>query len=145
MLPGIVQQAMHWQGPYPPPDAVERYERVLPGTFNRLITMAEQLQAAQIAQSDKVIDLTHAENKRGHWLGASTTVLAMAAALGCVALNQPWIALAFVSVPVMAVAKALVETAKKSAGTDLIKAATDSMPAAVAEQAQASQDGSAAT
>jgi uncharacterized membrane protein len=134
-LPGIVQQqAQHWQGPYPPPDAVERYERVLPGTFNRLITMAEQLQAAQIEQSGRIIDLTHAENKRGHWLGFSSTVIAMAGAVVCVWMNAPWLAVAFLSVPVMAVGQALVETAKKSTGTDLIKAAAQTVPAIPSER-----------
>src|SRR6516164_4459803 len=55
-LSGILQQSLHWQGPYPSPDAVERYERVQPGTFDRLIKMAEQLQAAQIQQSATALD-----------------------------------------------------------------------------------------
>ena len=126
MLPGIVQQqAVHWQGPYPPPEAVERYERVLPGTFNRLITMAEQLQAAQIVQSNKALDYTHSTNTRGQWLGFVATALAMIGALGCVALGQPLVAGAFLSVPVLAVAKALVETVKRPTGKDIIQAATE--------------------
>jgi hypothetical protein len=63
-------------------------ERVLPGTFNRLITMAENLQAAQISQSIKVLDLTHATNTRGQWLGFAATILAMGGALGCVAASS---------------------------------------------------------
>src|SRR5947208_2283302 len=40
-----------WQGQYPPPESVEHYEKVLPGSFDRMIAMAERLQAAQIDES----------------------------------------------------------------------------------------------
>jgi hypothetical protein len=46
VLPGFqpiaAQQTMQvWQGQFPPPDAIERYEKVLPGCFDRLLKMAE--------------------------------------------------------------------------------------------------------
>jgi uncharacterized membrane protein len=82
-LPGIIQQAMDWSGPYPPPDAVERYEAVLPGAFNRIITMAEQLQTAQVAQSKLALDYSSSNGRRGHWLGFMATILAMGGALLC--------------------------------------------------------------
>lgn len=124
-LPGIVQQAQHWQGPYPPPEAVERYEQVLPGTLNRLITMAEQLQTAQITQSNMALEHTKNDTRRGHWLGFITTGLAMLGAIGCAALSQPYVACLFLSVPVMAVAKALIETTKTATSVDIIKAASE--------------------
>lgn len=122
-LPGILQEAQHWTGPYPPPEAVERYERVLRGSFNRMITMAEQLQAQQISQTYLILRNTQRDNRRGHWLGFLTTILAMVCALGCLFLDYPWIALAFVSIPVMAVAKAFVESATTPTTTEF-KAAT---------------------
>ena len=112
-LPGILQETQHWTGPYPPPKTVERYERVLPGSFNRIISMAEQLQAQQISQAYLVLRNTQRDNRRGHWLGFLTTILAMVCALGCLFLDYPWVALAFVSIPVMAIAKALVESTTK--------------------------------
>jgi uncharacterized membrane protein len=114
VLPGIIQQAAHWQGPYPPPEAVERYEKVLPGTFNRLIAMAEQLQSSQIEQSKLALEFAQANSARGHWLGFAGMGLAIFGALVCVWFGEPWVAAAFVSVPVMAVAKALVDAAKAS-------------------------------
>jgi uncharacterized membrane protein len=133
-LPGIIQQAQHWQGPYPPPDAIERYEAVLPGAFNRMIAMAEQLQAAQIEEARRVNEYTQRDSRRGLWLGWSTTVLAMIGAIGCLYFNSPWVAAAFLSVPVMAVARALVESAKSQSPTEIIRAAaqtpTPSAPAA---------------
>jgi uncharacterized membrane protein len=125
LLPGIIQQqAIHWQGPYPPPEAVERYEHVLPGTFDRLITMAEQLQTAQISQSAKALEYAHADTNRGQWLGFATTGFAMVGAIICAKIGEPWVAGLFLSVPVMAVARALIETTKAPSPTDIIKAAT---------------------
>ena len=118
-LPGILQEGQHWAGAYPPPEAVERYERVLRGSFNRMVTMAEQLQAQQISQAYFVLRNTQRDNRRGHWLGFLTTILAMVCALGCLFLDYPWVALAFVSIPVMAAANALVESAKAPTTTEL--------------------------
>lgn len=42
--PAILQQS--WVGPYPPPEAVERYEKAMPGFFNRVVSMAERIEAA---------------------------------------------------------------------------------------------------
>jgi uncharacterized membrane protein len=124
-LPGInIQQAQHWQGPYPPPDAVERYERVLPGTFDRMLAMAERLQASQIEQSSRALEYNRQSNRRGQWLGFVVTVLAVCGAVACLAYDYPWVATCFLSVPVMAVAKALIETAKAPSSKDLIAAAT---------------------
>jgi len=108
---GISQQA-HWSGPYPPPDAVERHEAVLPGAFNRIIAMAEQLQSAQIAQSQKALEYSYLNGRRGHWLGFAITVLAFGGAFFCAWISSPWVAGAFLSIPVMAVAKALIDAAK---------------------------------
>ena len=118
-LPGILQEGQHWAGTYPPPEAVERYERVLRGSFNRMVTMAEQLQAQQISQAYFVLRNTQRDNRRAHWLGFLTTILAMVCALGCLFLDYPWVALAFVSIPVVAAANALVESAKAPTTTEL--------------------------
>jgi uncharacterized membrane protein len=110
-LPGTIQHAQR-SAPYPPPDAVERYEALLPGAFDRIIAMAEQLQAAQIEQSRRALDHQNENSRRGHWLGFATTVLAVAGAGFCAWIGRNWVAAAFLSVPAMAVAKALVDAAK---------------------------------
>jgi hypothetical protein len=52
------------------------------------------------------------DTRRGHWLGWSVAILAMGGALGCLALGYPWVASLFLGIPVMAVAKALIESVK---------------------------------
>ena len=41
----VVQQVQTWQSPYPPPEHIKEYEKILPGTFDRILKMAEQAQA----------------------------------------------------------------------------------------------------
>lgn len=110
----VQQQMQHWQGPYPPPEAVERYEKILPGTFDRMIKMAEQLQSAQIEEAKEIRKMTHADQKRGNYLGFLTAVGAMVGGLVCLKLDSPWLGAVFLSVPVMGVAKALVESSLTS-------------------------------
>jgi hypothetical protein len=96
---------------------------------NRMVSMAEQLQAAQIEEARRIHELTRLDSRRGQWLGWSTTVLAMGGAMGCLYFGYPWVAAPFLSVPVMAVAKALVESAKSQSPAEIIKAATQMPPA----------------
>lgn len=109
----LAQQTLQaWQGPYPPPDAIERYERVLPGAFDRILTMAERVQAAQIEDTKRAQDYLRDDVRRGHWLSTGVTCLAIVGAIVCAGQGWPWVAAALVSVPVMAVARALVEVAR---------------------------------
>ncbi len=124
MLGGMLttQFQQSWQGPYPPPEAVERYEKSLPGTFDRMIKMAEQLQHAQIEEAKEIRVLTHKDQKRGNYLGFATTLVAMGGALVCIRLNAPVVAGVFLSVPVMAVAKALIESSRPSPAAPSVEA-----------------------
>ena len=123
------QQLQVWQGQFPPPDAVQKYEAVLPGSFDRIIRMAERLQEAQIDETKRAQDYTRDDARRGHWLGFGATIAAILAAVVCAAIaavtHVPgllWVAGALVGVPVMAVAKSLVETARVPSPTDLLRA-----------------------
>ncbi len=54
-----VEQVEQYSGPIPHPSIVERYERTLPGSADRILSMAEERQAASIGleqhdQQDKV-------------------------------------------------------------------------------------------
>jgi uncharacterized membrane protein len=56
-MPGPMaqQQLQVWKGQFPPPQAMEHYEKVLPGSVDRMIKMAEELQKAQIEQSSRAL------------------------------------------------------------------------------------------
>jgi uncharacterized membrane protein len=99
-----------WPSPYPPPEA--RYEKVLPGSFDRILRMVENLQQAQIDQTGRAAAYAHSDTKRGQWLGFALGGIACVGTVICLALGNPWVAGLFLSLPLMEVAKALIETAK---------------------------------
>ena len=105
--PTAVMQS--WQGPYPPPEAIERYEKSLPGTFDRILSMAERMEAAQIAQSADALRNQANDIRRAHYLGAGLGASAIAGAILMGFTGQPWLATAFLAVPVMGLARAFVE------------------------------------
>jgi len=113
----VVQQVQVWQGPYPPPEAMRDYESIQPGTFNRLVTMAEQAQDAQIGSMQRAQEFLRRDIRRGQVLGSLISLVAMGCAVFCVMHNQPWVAAMFLSVPVMAVAKALIEGTRSAAAS----------------------------
>lgn len=109
-LPAI-QAQQSWQGPFPPPEAVERYEKTLPGVFNRIVLMAEKMEAAQIEQSAIALENSASEGRRGQYLGAGIGALAIVCAALVGVFGNAWLGAAFLAVPVMGLGKSLVETA----------------------------------
>lgn len=105
-------QLQAFQSPYPPPQYVKEYEAIQAGSWNRILTMVEQAQAAQIETAKTAQANMRADAQRTHFLGAGVTVAAMIGAVICALFGQPWVAGAFLSVPVMSVGKALIESTK---------------------------------
>jgi len=93
-----------WTAPLPPPQAVLEYEEILPGTWDRLLKMAEEAQSADIHDDEHI----HREFRRGQVFGFLIMLAAMGSAIYCVKVNQPWVAATFLSVTVMAAAKAFI-------------------------------------
>lgn len=54
----VVMQAIkeEFSGPIPPPDIIEKYERIIPGSADRIITMAEKQAAHRQAMEKKMIE-----------------------------------------------------------------------------------------
>ena len=124
------QQSLRvWQGQYPPPEAVEHYERVLPGAFERIIAMTERLQAAQIEEAREIRVNTKSDSRRGHYLGFCASIFAMLCAVFCTWLGYPWVGGLFLGVPVMSIGNALINSARKEKTSDLMKAAIQSASA----------------
>ena len=109
-LPMIARQQIQvWQGPYPPPEALREYEKIQPGAFNRMLTMAEQAQTAQINSIQRAQEHQRRDSKRGQLLGAGISLVAMGLAVYCAMNGQSVVGGLLLSVPVMAVAKALID------------------------------------
>jgi uncharacterized membrane protein len=106
-----------WEGPFPPPEVLYEYEKILPGSFDRLLKMAERSQAGTIEALGRAQEFTRHDIRRGHYLGWATAVIAILAAVYCAHIKQPWVASAIVAVPVMAVAQILVGRHKEIKGS----------------------------
>lgn len=65
----VVRQEVQFSGPLPPPEILEKYDRVLPGAAERIFVMAEQ-QAQHRRQLEAVVIRSDTINaKLGLWLG----------------------------------------------------------------------------
>ena len=123
-----------WSGELPHPDDSERYEQILPGTLDRMLTLNERrmgvierdqeiaaqreatVRTAVDAESDVKRELASADREalaRGQWLSWTISVAAMAAAILGVVLGHPQ-ALWAVVVPVAQVAGSLIRTVTQS-------------------------------
>lgn len=106
--PAMELRGALWQGPFPPPAAMEHYERILPGFFERTLSMAERAQSAEIEQARLALEYARKDMRRGQLLGFVIAIGAILAALAALWMGNPWVATVFVSVPVMGVARALI-------------------------------------
>lgn len=98
-----------WAGPLPPPEALARFDQVIPHGAERIFKMAEAEQAHRIASEKEALEATVAEAKRGQLLGASISLVAVAGALLSVWLGAHWaVSVALVGVPLMGLANAIV-------------------------------------
>lgn len=107
-------------GPLPPPAALEQFERIAPGSAERIIRMAESEQAhrhaleSASAQTQRdAVRLTARDGLTGMILGAVIALAGIGAAFAAFWLGAPWpLAVAFLSLPVMIVAVELVRHKK---------------------------------
>lgn len=127
-----LQQQHAWNAPVPPPEAAERFEKICPGSFNRMLRMAEKEQDNQIDLSQKQLaiakktgeeqvvlatraqDYLATDTKRGHYLGALISILAMVGAGVAAIFHMTALGIAFLGVPVMTVAMAFINSHKEN-------------------------------
>lgn len=102
--------AQNWQGPIPPPGALEHVDRIVPGGADRLIRMAEQQQAHRIAMEASLIQSNIVDTSRGQIFGVVVALVAVVGAIYLAATGAPWqVPVALVSVPILGVVKALID------------------------------------
>ena len=122
VLEQVIEQHSSWRAPLPPPDALEHYERILPGAADRVLRMAERQLDIREARESTVhmamqgeveVQKTLAEGdrdalKRGQYLAAGISALVAGLSFAGMFLT-PWAALGF-AVPLAQVAAVLVRT-----------------------------------
>ena len=111
-----VATATQWQGPLPPPDALEKFNAIVENGAERVFSMAEQEQAHRLKLERDALDANIATAQsesriagRGNLLGAAISMLAILSTLGSVALGAHWsVSVALVGVPIMSAVRALI-------------------------------------
>lgn len=119
----VSHQKLH-QGPLPAPEDLQHYDDLLPGAAERIFRMAEIEQQHRHEQESKSIsselstrDLLQAtekariegvmrSDKRGQYLGAAVSILAILGAI-YTAGTQPYVAAALIGLPILGIVKAL--------------------------------------
>ena len=99
-------------GPFPPPAAMKEYESILPGTFARIVAMAEKAQQDQVDTVKFAQESQRRDTRRVHWMAGGVSLMAMIGAAFCAWIRQPVVAGLFLGVPVFAIAKAFIDSLK---------------------------------
>jgi len=92
-----------WHGPVPLPSTLAEYERLVPGSADRIIAMAEaearfrhdtiardHESEGRIKEND--VRDCHAGIRRGQWLAAMLVLAIVAASTACAVLGHDWVA-----------------------------------------------------
>lgn len=59
-----------YSGPLPPPEDFREYEKVLPGTTDRIVTMVEKQTEHRIEIEKKAVTENLRQTRHGQWIGA---------------------------------------------------------------------------
>ncbi len=103
----IAQQV--WSGALPRPEDFARFNEVVPGAAERILTMAEAEQRHRIDLERQIVPGNMNAGRRGQWLGAAISVIALLLAAVTAMRGAPWqVSVALVGVPVLSVARSLV-------------------------------------
>lgn len=104
-----VTQQVQWTGPLPPPDALDKFNQIIPNGADRILKMAESEQAHRIEYEKAGVLATAREARRGQYLGAAISLAAIVAAAVSAGMGAHWaVSVAFVGVPVLGLVRAIV-------------------------------------
>jgi len=92
-----------WQGPLPPPGALEQFDRVVPDGAARIFAMVEQEQAHRIQHETEQLRASVGDFKRGQWMGYTLGAACIAGSVYTAIIgSHPTVSIALVSLPIMA-------------------------------------------
>lgn len=74
-----VVEAASFSGPIPPPSMYGEYDRVLPGSAERILSMAEKEQGHRIASEQTALKASVQDSNLGQWFGFAIAVICIGA------------------------------------------------------------------
>lgn len=73
----IQQSSLSYSAPIPPPQMFEEYDRVLPGSAERILSMAEKQTIHRISLEEKVVSSNINKESLGMWMAFLITMTAI--------------------------------------------------------------------
>lgn len=71
--PGVMSVFQHqissFQGPLPPPSMLADYDKIIPGSAERILAMTEHEQKSRTCSKDQALNGAISKDKRGQWMG----------------------------------------------------------------------------
>jgi uncharacterized membrane protein len=102
-----------WSGPLPSPDALDKFNQIIPNGADRIVAMAEREQTHRIDTESRGLTATIAEAKRGQYLGAGISLMALAGAAFTAYIGAHWsVSVAFIGLTILGVVRALIRPRK---------------------------------
>ncbi|WP_227468510.1 DUF2335 domain-containing protein [Delftia acidovorans] len=99
-----------WQGPLPPPGALEQFDRIIPNGAERIMVMCEKEQAARISSERRISIAEISIESCSRFVGALLVIGCVLAAIWSIHVGADWkVSIAFLSVPVMGAAAKLLD------------------------------------
>ena len=87
-----VMEAATFSGPLPPPSLYGQYERVLEGSAERILAMAEREQQHRTAWESKQLEVAASEATGGQWLGFVVVIICIGSAVYLSSIGHQWVA-----------------------------------------------------
>ncbi|MFT4190894.1 MAG: DUF2335 domain-containing protein [Comamonas sp.] len=104
-----VVQSQQWEGPLPPPGALQQFNAIIPDGANRIMAMVEAEQAHRIKTDQEVLAATVKDTRRGHWIGLTISLCALIGAGVTAYLGaHPVVSVAMVGLPIAVIIQAIV-------------------------------------
>lgn len=111
--PNVVETAIAqesiYSGPLPPPQMLAEFDKVHPGTAERIITLTEKEQAHRHRMQEYGLKSSKRTEFTGTLIGGFALLASIAAAVGVTIYGEPWVGAAFVAIPVMGAIKKLID------------------------------------
>jgi uncharacterized membrane protein len=107
-----VARAESFSGPMPHPRHLIEYEKTLPGSAERILTMAEKEQSHRHIQEDRMVRAEVRNSMFGLCFGLILSVGMLVGATYCAMINQAWVSTAFLSVAAFGMIKSFIEYGK---------------------------------
>jgi uncharacterized membrane protein len=105
------QEIVHWTSPYPPPRILEEYEKLVPGSAQKLVEQAE-IQTKHRVEIEKIAIVGDGHRSwAGLVLGFVLCVLIIAGGVTCILLGHDWAGATIITGDVIGLASVTITTA----------------------------------